>query len=209
MTALLRRARNGTPPDAPAALHAPLFHKLVTGLDENERHVVLDLGAASTEMLALLGRARCRVEISDFVHYGGIDRLNKAEPGPELLKAAESLLPGRLPSDAVDIVFCWDLPNYLSLDALSALMNTIGDRARPGALAHALIFYAEPDMRERPGRFVPTADGELVDCSTTTTTVVAPRYSPEALGKHSGGFVIDRARLLSNGMQEFLFRLDS
>ena len=207
MTALLRRARSKTPPDSPAALHAPLFQNLVNNLDETERHVVLDLGAASTEMLALLGRARCRVEISDFVHYGGVDRLNEAEPGPELLKAAESLLPGRLPDDAVDIVFCWDLPNYLTLDALSALMNAIGDRACPGALAHALIFYSEPDMRELPGRFVPTPDGELVDSSGTTATVAAPRYSPEALGKHSGSFVIDRARLLSNGMQEFLFRL--
>ncbi|MEM8817623.1 MAG: hypothetical protein AAGE85_17520 [Pseudomonadota bacterium] len=204
MTASLRRAR----PDSPVALHAPLFQNLVGGLDETERHVVLDLGAASTAMLALLGRARCRVEITDLVHSGGIDQLNKAEPGPELVEAAESLLPGRLPDDAVDLVFCWDLPNYLTLKALSALMNAIGQRARPGALVHALIFYAEPDMQEHPGRFVPTADGELIDCSAKSAMTVAPRYSPEALGNSAGPFVIDRARLLSNGMQEFLFRLD-
>lgn len=206
MGAILRRARPRTPRDAPGALHAPLFHDLVGGLDETERHVVLDLGAASTPMLALLGRARCRVEITDFVHSGGIDRLNTAESGSELARAAESLLPIRLPGDAVDIVLCWDLPNYLTLDALSALMNAIGHRARPGALAHALIFYAEPDMREHPGRFVPTADAELMDCSGDSMMVAAPRYSPEALGKNAGEFVIDRARLLSNGMQEFLFR---
>lgn len=181
----------------------------MTGLDETERYVVLDLGGASTPMLALLGRARCRVEITDFVHFGGIERLHAAEPGPELGKAAESLLPARLSNDAVDLVFCWDLPNYLTLDALAALMNAIGRRARPGALAHALIFYAEPDMPEHPGRFVPTADGQLMDCCAKGKTIAAPRYSPEALGKHSGGFVIDRARLLSNGMQEFLFRLGS
>jgi len=207
VTALLRRGRPRARLDAPAVLHAPLFQKLTTELDETERHVVLDLGAASTPMLALLGHARCRVEITDFVHCGGIDRLNTTESGPELAKAAESLLPTRLPDDAVDIVFCWDLPNYLTLDALSALMSAIGERARPGALAHALIFYAETDMREQPGRFVPTTDGELIDRSVKSTTVAAPRYSPEALGKNSGRFVIDRARLLSNGMQEFLFRL--
>jgi len=39
--------------------------------------------------------------------------------------------------------------------------------------------------------------------------IAAPRYSPEDLGKSMGGFLIDRARLLSNGMQEFLFRLGS
>lgn len=191
------------------AFHAPLFQDLVAGLDATERHVVLDLGAASTAMLALLGRSRCRVEIAELAHFGGIDHLNSTEPGPALADAAESLLPSRLPDDAIDLVLCWDLPNYLTLNALSALMGAIRRRARPGALAHALIFYAERDMKERPGRFVPTADCELIDHSAPSAAIAAPRYSPEDLGKSMGRFVIDRARLLDNGMQEFLFRLGS
>ncbi len=190
-------------------LQAPLFRDLVAGLDSTERHVVLDLGAASTKMLALLGRSRCRVEIVDLAHFGGIDRLNTIEPGTALVDAAGSLFPNRRPVDAVDLVFCWDLPNYLTLSALSALMDAIRRCARPGALAHALIFYAERDMKEHPGRFVPTTDGDLIDYSATSTAITAPRYSPEDLGKSMGGFVIDRARLLCNGMQEFLFRLES
>jgi len=196
------------PPNAPVAFHAPLFHDLVTELGANERHVVLDLGAASTAMLALLGRSRCRVEIADLAHFGGIDRLNTTEPGPALPNAINAMLPNRLPDDAFDLVFCWDLPNYLTLDALSTLMDAIAHRARPGAVAHALIYYAERDMHEQPGRFVPTAEGEqLSDCSATKAAIAAPRYSPEDLEKGMGRFALDRARLLSNGMQEFLFRL--
>ena len=209
MTASLRRVRRPAQPDPSAVLHAPLFQDLVTGLDATERHVILDLGAASTAMLALLGRSRCRVEIADLAHFGGIIQLNSTEPGPELATAAKSLLPNRLSDEAIDRVFCWDLPNYLTLDSLSALMDAIARRARPGALAHALIFYAERDMKENPGRFVPTPDGELIDHSTPSPAIAAPRYSPEELGKSMGRFVIDRARLLSNGMQEFLFRLES
>jgi len=171
--------------------------------------MILDLGAASTAMLALLGRSRCRVEIADLAHFGGLDLLNTTEPGPALADAAESLLPNRLPNDPIDLVFCWDLPNYLTLDALSALMGAIGNRARPGTLAHALIFYAERDMKEHPGSFAPTADGDLVDHSAPGAAIAAPRYSPEELGKNMGRFAIDRARLLGNGMQEFLFRLES
>ncbi|MEN8198283.1 MAG: class I SAM-dependent methyltransferase, partial [Pseudomonadota bacterium] len=185
------------------------FQNLVTGLDESERHVVLDLGAASTAMLAHLGQSRCRAEIVDLANFGGVDRLNSAEPGRELDKAAESLLPIRLPDDGVDLVFCWDLPNYITLDALSALMTAIERRARPGALAHALIFYAERNMKERPGRWIPTAEGDLVDFGAPGAVTTAPRYSPEDLGKHMGHFAIDRARLLGNGMQEFLFQLGS
>ena len=209
MTDSLRRASPLVSPDSPAALHPPLFQDLVAGLDATRRNVVLDLGAASTAMLALLGRSRCRVDIADLAYFGGIDHLNRAEPGPAVTEAAESLLPGRLSDDAVDLVFCWDLPNYLTLDALSGLMGAIGLRARPGALAHALIFYADRNMKEHPGRFVPTADGELIDRSGPGAAIVAPRYSAEDLGKSMGGFMIDRVRLLSNGMQEFLFQLGS
>jgi hypothetical protein len=190
------------------AFHATLFHDLVTELGANERHVVLDLGTASTAMLALLGRSRCRVEIADLTHFGGIDRLNTREQAPALPNAVNAMLPNRLPDDLFDLVFCWDLPNYLTLDALSTLMNEIAHRARPGAVAHALIYYAERDMREHPGRYVPTADGdELIDYDATNAAITAPRYSPEDLEKGMGRFVLDRARLLSNGMQEFLFRL--
>jgi hypothetical protein len=201
----LRAAGADVSPAAP--FHAPLFEYLVAGLGTDRRHVVLDLGAASTAMLSLLGQSRCRVEIVDLAHFGGVDRLNAAEPGPELAGAADSLLPNRQSTDAIEIIFCWDLPNYLSLDALSALMDAIGQRAAPGAVAHALIAYADREMRERPGHFVPTADGMLVDRNGVVSSIAAPRYSPEELSNHMGRFVIDRARLLGNGMQEFLFRL--
>jgi hypothetical protein len=70
-----------------------------------------------------------------------------------------------------------------------------------------LVFYAGRDMPAHPGRYVPTESGELIDLSVPGTTVAAPRYSPEDLGKSMRPFVIDRARLLGNGMQEFLFQL--
>lgn len=207
MPASLRRASRRVQPDSPAAFHAPLFHELVSGLDADERYVVLDLGTASTATLALLGQCRCRAEIVDLAYFGGLDELNRAEPGAALTSTADALLPQPPQNEAFDLVLCWDLPNYLNLDALTALMAAVRDRARPGALAHALIFYAQRDMQEQPGRFVPTADGELSDTSTAGRTVAAPRYSPEALDKSMGRFGIDRARLLSNGMQEFLFQL--
>jgi len=205
MTVSLRRASRRNTPDLPEPFRAPLFYELVTGLDEEKRHVVLDLGAASTAVLALLGRSRCRVEIADLAHFGGIQFLNSRETGGELVEAAASLLPARLTDEAIDLVFCWDLPNYLTLDALSALMGAIADRARPGAMVHALVRYAERDMSEQPGRFIPVDDSALVDHAVPGSLTTAPRYSPEDLCRSMGRFEIDRARLLSNGMQEFLF----
>jgi hypothetical protein len=198
-----------SPAETPAALRAPLFQDLITGLADDRRHVVLDLGAASTAMLELLSRARCRVEIADLAWFGGIDMLNNAEPGPALIAAADSWFMPQPDNDPFDLVLCWDLPNYLSLDALSALMYAIARRARPGAIAHSLIFYADREMPDHPGRFIPTADGELMDYGTRGTTIAAPRYSPEDLQNHMIPFRIDSARLLRNGMQEYQFLLMS
>ena len=209
MAVSLRRAGRQAPPEPPAALHAPLFQALINSLDAKRRHVVLDLGAASTEMLALLGRSRCRVDVADLAHFRGIGDLNNAKTGPALADIAESLLPNRLTSEATDLVFCWDLPNYLTLNALSALMAAIARRCRPGSLVHTLIFYAESHMNERPGRYVPGTSGALVNLAAPTQPIAAPRYSPENLDHSMRPFTIDRARLLSNGMQEFLLRLHS
>ena len=208
MTASMGRATLRAPADKPQALKAPLFRLLVDDLDSAGRHVVLDLGAASTPMLSLLARSGCRVEIADLASHGGVERLNAETPAEELAEIAASLLPvHRDDADAVDIVLCWDLPNYLTPAGLSALMRAIAVRSHPGTLAHALIVYSERSMPERPGRFVPAEDSSLVNRGASTAEIKAPRYSPEDLGRIMGRFCVDRARLLANGMQEFLFRL--
>lgn len=197
------------PMEKPEALKAPLFRSIVDRLEAGGRHVVLDLGPASTPMLDLLGQFRCRVEIVDFASDDGIGRMNAdAESADALLARAETFLPAyRGEEDALDLVFCWDLPNYLKPPALTALMSAIAARTRPGALAHALIVYSERSMPERPRRFFPTADLKLVNRGAACAEIKAPRYSPEDLGRLMGGFAIERGRLLADGMQEMLFRL--
>jgi hypothetical protein len=203
------RATARAPMEKPDALNVPLFRALVDQLDATGRRSILDLGAASTPMLALLGRSRCRVEIADFASDGGVGRMNADDaPIDALVRLAESLLPEHRGDDAaLDVVFCWDLPNYLKPRPLSVLMNVIAARANPGAIVHALIVYSERSMPDRPGRFVPTEESKLVNRNRPGSEIAAPRYSPDDLRRIMGRFTIDRAMLLANGMQEFLFRL--
>jgi hypothetical protein len=201
------RATARAPMDKPAALNAPLFQQLIEQLDARGRSVILDLGAASTSMLSLLGRSRCLVEIADLGCDDAIDRLN-AEVQPDArVTLAESLLPRHKAGADVDFVFCWDLLNYLRPEAITALMRAIIARARPGTRAHALIAYSDKTMTDRPGRFVPTEDLKLVNHSTPAPEIAAPRYSPEFLRRIMRGMEIEHARLLANGMQEFQFRV--
>ncbi|HEX6999010.1 MAG TPA: hypothetical protein VF322_12785 [Gammaproteobacteria bacterium] len=185
-------------------LNAPLFHALIERLDESRRWVVFDLGRARTETIALLGRVRCRLQVVDLVDDA--ERLNALAADPRELQAAvEALLPRR--GEPADAVLCWDLLNYLQRPALTAVMQAVAARGRPGMLAHALIYYSAPRMPMRPGVFVPLPDRRLVDLAPPAAERAAPRYSPEDLGRCMPRYRVERARLLRNGMQEYLLQL--
>ena len=205
------RATVKAPMVKPSALRVPLFKSLIEQLDDDARHVALDLGSVATEMLSLLGRYRCCVDIAGLADDDGLARLDAAADKEQRVAIAESLLPKHRPedpADPADLVFCWDLLNYLKPDSISALMRAIASRIQPGAQAHALIVYSDKTMPERPGRWVPTEDGVLVDRAPSAMMIAAPRYSPEVLGRIMSGFTIRHARLLANGMQEFVFRFE-
>ncbi|HEX7080005.1 MAG TPA: hypothetical protein VF329_03220 [Gammaproteobacteria bacterium] len=193
-------------PETPAgaeALNAPLFGSLLERLRAVDRCVVLDLGAARTETIALFGQFRARLDIVDLGE--GLQQLDEAEP-EFLRERAEALLPVRGPEPA-DVVLCWDLLNYLNRPALTAVMAAVAERARPGALVHALIVYSSKKMSVKPGCFVPLDEQRLVNVAPVQGERDAPRYSPEDLVNCMHGYTVERARLLRNGMQEFLFRL--
>ncbi len=183
-----------------AALNAPLFRSVIERLHGGGRWVILDLGAAQSGTVSLFSQFRCRLEIADIGH--DIDLLNAAEDPATM---AEALLPPRR-EEPVDIVLCWDLLNYLSRPALKALMDGVAQRSRPQTLLHGLIVYSAQRMPVRPGHYLPTEDARLLNVGASLEQRDAPRYSPEDLALAMPLFTVERAMLLRNGMQEFLFR---
>lgn len=184
-----------------AALNAPLFRSVIDRMNGGGRWVVLDLGPAGNGTVSLFGQFRCRLEIADIAT--GIDALN-AEDDPARL--VDSMLPPQR-DELVDIVLCWDILNYLNRASLRALMDGVARRCHAGSLMHALIVYSAPRMSAQPGRFVPTDEGRTLNVSGSVGQVDAPRYSPEDLSVAMPRFTVERAMLLRNGMQEFLFRM--
>ena len=188
----------------PAPVNAPLLRRLMEPLGQDRRFVVLDLGAARGETVALLTPFRCRLEIADLAP--GLEGLDQ-ESDPATRRARVAALlppPGQEPTD---IVLCWDLLNYLQRPGLAALMQGVVARMRPGGFAHALIVYAGHTMPSRPSQFAPLPAGRFIQTPTTATQRTAPRYSPEDLSKCLGGLRTESAVLLRNGMQECWFRL--
>jgi hypothetical protein len=189
------------------AFKAPLFDRILAAPANPERRsVVLDLGAISRSMLDLLSsKWPCRIEIADLARFEAlpaIERIVSSEDqDPD---AIEAFLPAEN-GERLDLIFCWDLPNYLSLPALSLLIDALSRRAAPGCRLHMLIAYSKSEMASAPGRYIPAADGTLQQVLSSDQLIQAPRYSPEDISTALGNFRYQRGVLLANGMQEFVY----
>jgi hypothetical protein len=183
-------------------VRAPLFHTLMQRMADGQRWVVLDLGPARNETIALLGQFRCRLDIADLA--ADLDQLDATLDVTTLQQRVQALLPQRA-SEAADIVLCWDLFNYLPRPVLAAVLGAVAARMRPGASGHALIAYSNRDVPDRPGRFFPV-DAERLANSIGHATRPAIRHLPEDLKGCLPGLTIERGVLLANGMREYLFR---
>lgn len=187
-------------------LHAPLFEQLVHGLEEDRRHVVLDCGAARAGTINLLSRYRCRLDVLDLALV--LPELN-AQADQQARRAA---LAGRLPNaqtEPAELVFCWNLLNYLQPGDISALIERLLPLLAPAARLHALIEYSSPLMPASPGHWVPDHNGRLFADQEDVEQIPAPRYSPRALERMMPQLKPERSILLGNGLQEHLFRLAS
>lgn len=172
-------------------------------MQEGERAVILDLGPAQPATISLFSQFRCRLDIADIAE--GLASLEDDEDDPAVLREkAEALLPPRR-DESTDVVLCWDYLNYLRRPALKALMTCVADRGRPGMVAHALIAYSAPRIPASPNRYAPTEDYRLRVLPTTEREIDSPRYTPEILSQSMPLYRRERAMLLRNGMQEFLF----
>lgn len=190
--------------ETPSTINVPLFRSLIETFAEDRRWVVLDLGRARPQTIALLSRFRCRLDIADLG-----DTAEAWEGRGESVQCAEPALAleGIQSREPTDVVFCWDFLNYLEPAALTTLMASIAARCRSGALVHALIVYSDRQMQQSPGQFAPIDEGRLLNLSTAKPERTAPRYSHEDLRLCMPGYATERVRLLANGMEEYLFRL--
>ncbi len=187
----------------PAPFNAPLWRLAIEELDPEQRCVVLDLGPAVPETVQLLSAYRCRLQIADIAD--ALATIAAAEDTKARMTACATALGPPAP-EPLDLVLCWDLWNYLPPTAFAALMHAVAARCRPGARVHGLVVYSEPQMPATPGRFRPQPGGQLLWDVSIAETCAAPRYSPEQLGDALADFRHERGMLLSNGLQEFLYR---
>lgn len=211
----MRRARSGEPrgaatarmlSDPPSQVSAPLFKSVLERIAERPRPVILELGAARQDLLALLHETGCRLIVADLAtSFADCCRANDSNGLAHILEVLRELCK----PEPVDAVFAWDFLNFLDSDVLASFMTNLATLCRPRASVHALIVYAERLMPQRPGMLSPIDTGHLRVHSGIDVDRVAPRYTPDDLRRCTPAYDLDGVRLLGNGMQEYRFSLHS
>lgn len=192
-----------------ATFKAPLLSRILEGDDPQRRAVVLDLGGPCQLLIERLSTTRrLRLEIADLAAMGGLPVLASIATSEDAKATHASTIGRVLPapnSEPLDLVLCWDLPNYLPAKVMRYFFDRIGLRAAPRCRLHMLIAYSKREMPAMPARYLPESDGRLTQICADSATGKSPRYSPEDLGRIVGKFRYERGVLLANGMQEFVY----
>ncbi|HYU33378.1 MAG TPA: class I SAM-dependent methyltransferase [Thermoanaerobaculia bacterium] len=186
----------GTEPEIHRSLALPtVFAALARGPRAN----VLDLGTAIGSNVEHLSEFGCRLSIEDLF----MTRMSAADGeqlGPEFF---EQLIP--LPNGPqFDVVFAWDLFNYLTRKELAHLTARLRQACRPGAQVLALIWYHK-SIPAQPIRFRFHGTEQLVYDRRTALERPGPRFQPAEINQLMSGFHVDRSFLLRHGIQEYLF----
>ena len=190
-----------------AKFKAPLLDRILTSAGDPERRIIaLDFGGPCQSLLQKLSQTRpCRVEVADFARNGGLKALRELESleeeGPKILRR---LLPppGK---DKLDLIFLWDLPNYLTLEELKLLVDMLKDRVAPRCRLHMLIAYSKREIAAQPSRYQTDSDGNLIQIPENDKISEVPRHTQEDLAQAMDQFTYERGVLLTNGMQELVY----
>ena len=116
---------------------APLLNRILDNPEDPERRsVILDLGSASQALFDRLSTTRpCRIEVADLVNDGGLSELDRIDSlddaddsdARDPARILELLPPAN--EERLDLILCWDLPNYLTLGSLKRLIDSISGRS--------------------------------------------------------------------------------
>ncbi len=167
---------------------------------------VLDLGSAVGSNVEFLAQFGCKLYIEDL--YAALTSRSATGEGeiagPEFFTSFLSI-----PEDVrFDVVFAWDVLNYLQRRELAYLGEHLRHLCRPGARLFALMSSLK-QIPAQPIRFRIVDEENLAYERRTHIERPGPRYVPAELNGRLRGFHVDRSFLLRHGIQEYLFIRDT
>ncbi len=170
------------------------LEQIMTRLEDAPRCGVFDLGAPVAANVELYARHGAKITFADFYHFYEPQRPNAASVAASLPATTHQ----------VDIILAWDVLNYLSLDEISWLGESVRSRCAPGALLLALVSCSGL-MPATPSNHTIVDEGTRRVEPHDASTRPSPAYSERALLTALGGATVQSRLQLRSAMVEYLF----
>lgn len=168
-------------------------------VEEGERVTVLDVGPALPETVAFFSTAPCTLHIVDL--FSALP-LAPEEEGSTYLEQFRALLP-LAQTTRFDICLFWDLFNYLSEAAASALLKVLSPHLHSGTRAHAFGVHKRSAPEDSRIHGIQSADNLTLRPRRQRLSGYAPMSQPQ-LQRVLADFRFERSVLLADSRLEIL-----
>jgi len=182
--------------------HSLALNTLAGRLREGQSYSVLDLGRANPANLDFFSQFSKKIHFESlFATLSAFDYLSP-DDSVSLLHVFRYLLPYKA-GTRFDLVFAWDLFNYLGRKECSALMGYLSRFCHRGTVVFLMI-STQPLIPESPGEY------RILDTQTISYRFdrdimrQCPRYQETDILELSPGFRSGNSFLLRNGFKEYL-----
>lgn len=117
-----------------------LLASLFEHVGEDQPLSVLNIGPALPETVSFLSGFRCKLHVADLYSELPLRVATEDEEDAGLARRLEEAL--ALPADVrFDMVFFWDVLNFMSREAIAVLMDSLHPHLHPGSRAHCFAVH--------------------------------------------------------------------
>ena len=186
-----------------------LLPSLFDHVEEGSRLTVLNIGPALPETIDFFSNYRCKLHIADLLQEAVPDIDADLEESERMAQWRTFLDAALVLPDGVrfDLLFFWDVLNFLHRDAIAALMEVLGDHVHARSKAHCFAVHSA-DAAPAPV-FYGIRDAEHL--SRRPRSQIPPNYQPLPQNQLVGllrYFRTDRSVLMNDRRVELLLKAE-
>ncbi len=189
------------------AFSSPILFELLNSLPKEERHEILNPLPANQGLIDSFSNFCCKLYLPGCMQelyemtsgrYDTATKLNRA--------FAKKIGIYKKQKAALNLVFLWDLPNYLDKQVMKGLIEYLLHHSHKNIKLHFYI-YTREQMPSSPGVYSIMPEGKIWLDNSGDATVKSPLYFQEALQSLLHPFKVKRSMMLSSGLQEYILEL--
>ena len=186
------------------SMNSPILFDLLSRLSKEEHYEILDMLPASQGVISSFSNIHCKLYLPGCMNqlrdmtterYDTVNKLQRA--------FTKSLKLHKKCIASLNVIFLWDLPNYLDKNILEGLIEYLSYHMHENVKLHFYI-HTKQQMPASPRVYTISPESKVHIEHKSEPMINSPRYFQETLQKIMSPFKVTRSMLLSCGIQEYI-----